>query len=46
MGTIQSKTGSIAGPLILIAVGVLFLLHNLTGFEALMSFTSLDSTGL
>jgi len=33
MGTIQSKAGSIAGPLILIAVGVLFLLHNLTGFD-------------
>ena len=33
MGTIQAKAGSIAGPLILITVGVLFLLHNLTGFD-------------
>jgi hypothetical protein len=33
MGTIQSKVGSVAGPFILIVVGVLFLLHNLTGFN-------------
>jgi hypothetical protein len=33
MGTIQAKPGSIAGPFILIAIGVLFLLHNLTGFD-------------
>ena len=33
MGTVQAKAGSIAGPFILIAIGVLFLLHNLTGFD-------------
>jgi LiaI-LiaF-like transmembrane region len=33
MGTTQVKAGSIAGPFILIAVGILFLLHNLTGFD-------------
>ena len=33
MGTTQSKAGSVAGPFILIAVGILFLLHNLTGFN-------------
>jgi len=33
MGTVQGKAGSIAGPFILIAIGVLFLLHNLTGFD-------------
>jgi hypothetical protein len=33
MGTVQAKVGSIAGPFILIAIGVLFLLHNLTGFD-------------
>jgi hypothetical protein len=33
MGTVQVKVGSIAGPFILIAIGVLFLLHNLTGFD-------------
>jgi len=33
MATTQVKTGSIAGPFILIAIGTLFLLHNLTGFD-------------
>ncbi len=33
MGIHQPKARSLAGPLILIAVGVLFLIHNLTGFD-------------
>jgi hypothetical protein len=33
MSTSQSKAGSMAGPFILIAIGVLFLIHNLTQFN-------------
>ncbi len=33
MSTTQSKTGSMAGPFILIGIGILFLFHNLTRFN-------------
>jgi hypothetical protein len=33
MGTTHSKARSLAGPFILIAIGSLFLFHNLTGFD-------------
>ncbi len=33
MSVNQPKSRSIVGPFVLIAVGVLFLIHNLTGFN-------------